>query len=131
MNNYINKIMSNHVFNSDSSEDLYYLYSDDNVSEIDQRGGSCGKQFFSTLLGGEQPDSAIAERSSDERSSDERSSDERSSGDTDKPEDRPNGGFPPIIIMDAKEKEIEQSKNRQLTAKKVGVSIKDILSSKK
>lgn len=28
MSNYINKIMSNHVFNSESSEDLYYLYSE-------------------------------------------------------------------------------------------------------
>jgi hypothetical protein len=30
MNNYIDKIMSNHVFNSDSSDDLSYLYSNEN-----------------------------------------------------------------------------------------------------
>lgn len=28
MTNYIDKIMTNHIFNSESSEDLYYLYSE-------------------------------------------------------------------------------------------------------
>lgn len=46
--------------------------------------------------------------------------------------DRPTGGFPPIFIIDeAKEKEAEKIKNRQLTSTKTTVSIKDILKSKK
>jgi hypothetical protein len=90
--NYIDKIMSNHVFNSESSEDVSYLYSE---TQKHHGGDSSGNQ-------------QKLQRS-----------------------DKPIGGFPPIYILDPKEKEIEQSKNRQLGAKKVGISIKDILRSKK
>lgn len=103
MNNYINKIMTNHVFNSESSEDLHYLYSDnddDDEGDYAQYGGA---------------------------GSSDSSTDDGNSNNT----DGPNGGFPPILILDQKEKEMEKSKNRQLTANKIGVSIKDILSSKK
>jgi hypothetical protein len=89
MDNYINKIMSNHVFNSDSSDDLSYLYSEQE-HKIKQSGGQ-------------------------------------------KKEDnsKPTGGFPPIFIVDNKEKEGEKSKNRELAPKKIGISIRDILSNKK
>lgn len=46
MSAYLDKIMSNHVFNSESSEDLSYLYSDenktksDNISHNSLRGGN-------------------------------------------------------------------------------------------
>lgn len=88
MSSYIDKIMSNHVFHSESSEDLYYLYSDkDNKEDKQQIGGAI--------------------------------------------QETPNGGFPPIFIIDAKEKEIENSKIRQIVASKSTVSIKDILANKK
>ena len=34
MSNYLNKIMSNHVFHSESSEDLSHLYSDKNKDVV-------------------------------------------------------------------------------------------------
>lgn len=97
MSNYIDKIMSNHVFNSESSEDLSYLYSEEEDKEYRpkfQKGGRDEKSITEPAL-------------------------------------RPTGGFPPIIIIDAKEKEAEQTKNRQLAPGKSAVSIKDILKSKK
>jgi len=103
MSNYIDKIMSNHVFNSESSEDLSYLYSEEDLGKKhrnvkSQRGGMA-----------EEPASEPVYE----------------------PALRPTGGFPPIIIIDAKEKEAEQTKNRQLAPGKSAVSIKDILKSKK
>lgn len=95
--------MTNHVFNSESSEDLSYLYSEDNNDRSK-------KSYKRKQKGGE---------------------DDKKSGSS---EDRPNGGFPPIFIINVKEKESEQSKTRQLAAPgkgKVTVSIKDILKSKK
>ena len=103
MSNYIDKIMSNHVFNSESSEDLSYLYSEE---ELDKKHGNARSHW-----GGK------AEGPSSEPSHE--------------PALRPTGGFPPIIIIDAKEKEAEQTKNRQLAPGKSAVSIKDILKSKK
>src|SRR5205823_3567405 len=44
---------------------------------------------------------------------------------------KPTGGFPPIFIVDAKEKIVIQSSNRQLAPSKTAVSIKDILKNKK
>jgi len=46
--------------------------------------------------------------------------------------DNPNGGFPPIIIIE-RERAIkkEESKNRELGGVVVGISIKDILGKKK
>jgi len=35
MSAYLDKIMSNHVFNSESSEDLSYLYSEENKTKSD------------------------------------------------------------------------------------------------
>lgn len=96
MSNYIDKIMSNHVFNSESSEDLSYLYSEEEDRDREpysQKGGKDDKSTSTSL--------------------------------------RPTGGFPPIIIINAKEKEVEQTKNRQLAPGKSAVSIKDILKSKK
>jgi hypothetical protein len=82
--------MSNHVFNSDSSENLYYLYSDNEDHNKShkalQKGGNSNK---------------------------------------------PTGGFPPIYIIDAKEKESELSKNRQIVSSKPTVTIRDILANKK
>ena len=87
---YENKLYSNHVFNSDSSEDLSHLYSED----YDMTGGA--------------------------------------SDDIIDDEDGPTGGFPPIFLINPKkEAEMEKLKNRQLTANKTTVSIKDILKSKK
>ena len=91
MSSYVDKIMSNHVFNSDSSENLYYLYSDNedqfkNNNKALQKGGNSNK---------------------------------------------PTGGFPPIYKIDAKEKEVELSKNRQIVSSKPTVTIRDILANKK
>ena len=102
MSNYINKIMSNHVFNSESSEDLSYLYSDKDKNQMggyqssDKSDNSDNNQLVADSL-------------------------------------RPNGGFPPIFIINAQDKEEEKNKNRQLalSADKKTISIKDILKSKK
>ena len=87
MSNYINKIMSNHVFNSDSSEDLYYLYSE---------------KSNNTQIGGENTSST-----------------------------EPRGGFPPIFIVDHKNKLVEKSKNRELIIRRTAVSIKTLLKQRK
>ena len=105
MNNYIDKIMSNHVFNSESSEDLYYLYSDENRDNKNKRS-----ENKKTLFGG---------------------ADENKTDHSNNTDDRPTGGFPPIYIITAKEKEVDLTKNRQLAPSKATVSIKDILKSKK
>jgi len=105
MNNYIDKIMSNHVFNSESSEDLYYLYSDENRDNKKKRS-----ENKKTLFGG---------------------ADENKTDHSNNTDDRPTGGFPPIYIITAKEKEVDLTKNRQLAPSKATVSIKDILKSKK
>lgn len=49
MDNYINKVMSNHVYNSDSSEDLYYLYNEP------QKGGEVSKDIKTEPHGGFPP----------------------------------------------------------------------------
>lgn len=118
-NNYLDKIMSNHVFNSESSEDLSYLYSekevdsdneidDDNDNEYGKRSNPMGK-----MIGGKVDDT-------------------NQDSQTDSKE-KPTGGFPPIFIVSVKDKEEEKYKNRRLTtvAGKISVSIKDILKSKK
>lgn len=99
MNNFVDKIMSNHVFNSESSEDLYYLYSDEDLNDI-------SNDKSKKLKGG----------SNDINTS-----------------DVPNGGFPPIFIIDPKDKETDINKNRELNPVKSSsvISIKDILKSKK
>jgi hypothetical protein len=119
MSNYIDKIMSNHVFNSESSEDLSYLYSEE---ELDKK-----HRNVKSHKGGkaEGPSSEpLSEPSSEPLS-------EPLSEPSHEPALRPTGGFPPIFIIDAKEKEAEQTKNRQLAPGKSAVSIKDILKSKK
>jgi hypothetical protein len=95
MSTYHNKIYSNHIFNSENSEDLAHLYSDDLMSY----------NSLYDLNGGSIKDMLI---------------------------DKPNGGFPPIFIIDSKkEKESEKIKNRQISSNKSTISIKDILKSKK
>lgn len=91
MSAYLDKIMSNHVFNSESSTDLSYLYDDTNKNK--------------NIFGGNIETNL---------------------------DDKPTGGFPPIFIVDIKEQNEDPSKNRQLGTNKVsGISIKDILNSKK
>jgi hypothetical protein len=43
----------------------------------------------------------------------------------------PTGGFPPIFILDDAMVENEKTKNRQFVNKNVGISIKNILNSKR
>lgn len=44
----------------------------------------------------------------------------------------PNGGFPPVFIIEQNEaKQIEQNKNRQIAANPAAISIKAILNEKK
>jgi hypothetical protein len=119
-NAYIDKIMSNHVFNSASSEDLQYLFSDDEYNNYNN------EHYFEQDGGTEKYDSSSSHVSSTYVSS---AGAENINNNTD--EDKPNGGFPPIVIYSAKDKDLEQTKDRQLTGKKIGVSIKDILRSKK
>jgi len=94
MDTYVNKIMSNHVFDSESSENLYHLYSEKDETQTGGRNNAHRRGGNGT-------------------------------------ENRPRGGFPPIYIVDKKEKDEEQSKNRQLSSRKTSVSIRDILNSKK
>jgi hypothetical protein len=57
---------------------------------------------------------------------------QRGGNNDDESEDKPNGGFPPIYVLEVSEfKKIEESKNRELVTRKASVSIKDILKSKK
>ncbi|VBB17998.1 hypothetical protein YASMINEVIRUS_461 [Yasminevirus sp. GU-2018] len=103
MSAYLDKIMTNHVFNSESSEDLEHLYSEDNTSDRDNFDLS--KKIKRGMKGGANESENA---------------------------DRPTGGFPPIfIITDQREKDAEKSKNRQLSSTKATISIKDILKSKK
>jgi hypothetical protein len=95
--------MSNHVFNSESSEDMSYLYSD--------------KDKYRGQVGGNQI--------SDDQMSDNMNSENRADP------SKPSGGFPPIFIIDIKDKDEEKSKNRQLAPPTKGISIKDILKGKK
>jgi hypothetical protein len=100
MNPHTDKIMSNHVFNSESSEDLSHLFSanDYQVNPVNKKNHQGG-----LISWNDQTDQ----------------------------NDVPNGGFPPISIIQEKEKVNEQSKIRQLSGKKTSISIKDILKSKK
>lgn len=105
MSSRIDVIMTNnHIINSESSEDLSYLYQGDieKVQKHVQFGGLMSR----------------VEQLSDEFS---------------KSTDKPSGGFPPIYILTQKDKDIEkdQSKNRQIAARKTAISIRDILKSKK
>lgn len=92
MNTYVDKIMTNHIFNSESSEDLYYLYSEKDTDHTENK--------YESQYGG---------------------------GD----ENKPTGGFPPIYIVNKKEKDKEITKSRQLSSRRSSVSIRDILKSKK
>jgi hypothetical protein len=109
MSAHVDSIMANHAINTDS-EDLYYLYQgrDDNRSDA----------FEETI-----------ENTRNENTKSNRARSNKQHGGAD---DVPTGGFPPIFIIDGKEKEDEKDKNRQLAPTgKAMVSIKDILNSKK
>lgn len=113
MENYLDKIMSNHVFNSESSEDLSYLYSEPEYSDnpLTQHYNENDNDDDNEMRGGR----------------------DKTENKEDPKYDGPTGGFPPISIVSAKEKEEEKSKDRRLATVtgKVSVSIKDILKSKK
>lgn len=116
MDNYMAKINSNHVFNSESSEDLYYLYSDYTSDNNIQKGGKRGIN--------ENDDNDISKNTSLDNI--------RAEYITRNNEIRPTGGFPPIYIVSSKEgKEELTTKNRQLASRKSSISIKDILKGKK
>lgn len=102
MNTFVDKIMTNHVFNSDSSDDLAYLYSEnDNVDN--------GVDNNTIIKGGYREDPTADTKVS-----------------------VPTGGFPPIHIIEKTDiEEEEKSKNRELASIKSAVSIQDILKSKK
>lgn len=111
MTTQFNMMMTNHALNPNmSEEDLSYLYADKEEQYGGKNGSKNGSQNGSQNGG--------------------KNNDGNHENDEDQ-EDRPNGGFPPIYVVDPEEQKKEQSKNRQLTGKKVGVSIKDILKSKK
>ena len=113
MNSYVDKIMSNHVFDSESSTDLSYLYSDIEHSDYSDHSAS-----YKSKRSKKSKKSKLTKN--------------MSGGSTNvNSNDTPNGGFPPLFIVTDKEKQEEKSKNRELTSKKPGVSIKDILNSKK
>lgn len=106
MSAYLDKIMTNHVFNSESSEDLEHLYSEEDATVHDNSQSPKSNKIKRSMRGG--------------------------AGESAENSDRPTGGFPPIfIITDQKEKDAEKSKNRQLSSTKATISIKDILKSKK
>lgn len=117
MSSYSNAIMTNHALNSDSSDNLIYLYSEmENEMKSNNKNTKRGQNNLNQHNGYKQ----------------HKYSKQYGGANTNENEsDVPNGGFPPIFIIDSQEKEKQQSKNRQLTAKKVGVSIRDILKSKK
>jgi len=107
-------IMTNHGINSESSEDLSYLYQD----EIKN---SKKHQYSHQHKGGEFMSKNIMIRA------------EQLSSDFVNNSDKPSGGFPPIYILTQKDKDIDKdpSKNRQIAARKTAISIRDILKSKK
>lgn len=101
MDQYVSKIMSNHVFNSESSEDLSYLYSDEDTN----------------LKGGDKIESNVPANNSNVPIKD-------SNVPT-------GGFPPIFIISETRNKELEKIKDRQLASTKTTVSIKDILKNKK
>jgi len=111
MNTHVDSIMANHAINIDS-EDLYYLYQDN-----DENGSDASSDLF--------------EKSRNKQAKSKGSN--KHHGGANDSSDVPTGGFPPIFIIDEKEKEEEEKvKNRQLAPSgKAVISIKDILKSKK
>lgn len=114
MDSYVDKIMSNHVFDSESSTDLSYLYSDIEYSDHSDNDLSVSKSKSKKSKRKHKQSKNIFGGSSLTNTS-----------------NSPNGGFPPLFIVSDKEKQEEKSKNRELTSKKPGISIRDILNSKK
>lgn len=61
MNNFVDKIMTNHVFNSESSEDLSYLYSEETINNLnkpqnqDSKLGGDEKKTINRPTGGFPP----------------------------------------------------------------------------
>lgn len=126
MTGYIDKIMTNHVFNSESSEDLYYLYSD--FSDSDNDYGS--SKNHRSLNGGTGRRGIMDDDTDDYLNKLNKGLDSVPKS-NDSISEEPNGGFPPIYIIERKQESTEKSLDRQITKKNVGVSIKDILRSKK
>ncbi len=105
MENYLDKIMTNHVFDSSESSDINYLFSED-LEDVHNASNN--------MTGGVSSKDNL--------------------GINDSKDSEPTGGFPPIYILDKKtdqEKIKEQSKNRELANIKSAISIKDILAKKK
>lgn len=107
MTSRVDKVMLNHVYNSESSDDLRNLYSD---FRYDEHNDSLVSTSECEQFGGynkmKRQDIKYA----------------------------PKGGFPPIFIIDkdqTKEKDDSKTKTRQFITKKTGISILDILKKRK
>lgn len=119
------KIMMNHMINSESSEDLYYLYPDsennkDDINDFnDQHGGD--RFDKSNLNTGSNP--LDKHKRNIIKNGNQSVLNKNNVGE-------PNGGFPPIYIIELGDDD-SSTKNRLLTTRKSAVSIRDILKNKK
>lgn len=105
MSSYENNLYLNHGFDSESSEDLSYLYNN---------------KYF--------PVQNVQNGGSNESDKSDKSNKSNNSNNSDKP----TGGFPPIHIVENKlTKNDDKVKDRQITTNKTSISIRDILKSKK
>lgn len=104
MNTHENSIYANNIINSENSEDLAHLYSEEDLDLVMNGGAGSGSGSSGDLP---KANSVLSTN-------------------------RPTGGFPPIFIIDeTKEKELEKINNRQFATNKTTVSIRDILKNKK
>lgn len=115
------KIMTNHMINSDSSEDLYYLYPESENNNNDQYGGD--RFDKSNLKTNSSPNPLDKHKRNIIKNNNQSVLNKNNTGE-------PNGGFPPIYIIELGDDD-SSTKNRLLTTRKSAVSIRDILKNKK
>ena len=114
------KMMSNHVYNSEESEDLRTLYSDFRDSDYDNRNTNVNSLTDISVTDYTEIEQAEGYKKKRQL---QRKRDSKNA---------PRGGFPPIYVIDKKKKEEKESnKTRQFITKKTGISILDILKKKK
>ena len=119
MDNYIDHIMSNHIFASENTEELYI---DSDNKRVVQDGGA------NASLKASKKGSKKASKKGSKKALKSRKM-KRETQDTN---NYPTGGFPPIVIVDREVVKVEETvKKRELSTLGTSLSLKQILEKKK
>ena len=127
MDNYIDHIMSNHIFASENTEELYI---DSDNKRVVQDGGANASLKASKK--GSKKASKKGSKKASKKGSKKALKSRKMKRETQDTNNYPTGGFPPIVIVDREVVKVEETvKKRELSTLGTSLSLKQILEKKK